>query len=361
MTAAPGSPLARWTVADPAAGRIAGALPEGGWHRGTLLLETDLRTALPGGPPILHAGRGGSSPFLLSLALAEDGAIALALRDGPRRAALTLDRRGAAPGRVRIALGWDVRAQRIVLTLEDLAARVIRQRGLTGAPALSGESAAIALGAALSSRVDWAAAAPAAYAPGLRGALGPDVVLDTPEGPRRVADLAPGDPVLTADGGAQPVLANLRHVLPGYGSFRPLRLLAPWYGRTRDILVQPGHRIALRGPEVEYMTGEDAVLIAARRLADGASAAFDPPRTAVAWHALVMGAHHLVSAEGQWLETAFAGTLARQPVLAAETFLGPLARQGLPVHAAPARREVRAGEAAAVALARMRRHAPFAA
>jgi hypothetical protein len=93
----------------------------------------------------------------------------------------------------------------------------------------------------------------------------PGVLIRTPEGPRRIERLQPGDLVLTLDHGPQPVLRLLRRQLRfGAASHphKPVEIAAGALGPgipAQRLVVSPQHRILLHG-------AEGAVLVAAKAL-----------------------------------------------------------------------------------------------
>lgn len=108
-------------------------------------------------------------------------------------------------------------------------------------------------GAALPQRAPW---------------IGQRTPIDTPHGPVMAGHLSPGDLVWTADGGLLPVRGLTRLNLPARGSFAPVILRAPFFGESHDMLVASDQLVALSGPEVEYLFGEDEVLVQAGALAE---------------------------------------------------------------------------------------------
>lgn len=97
-------------------------------------------------------------------------------------------------------------------------------------------------------------------APDLPGLAG-DTRVETPTGPRVVADLRPGDPVLTADGTARPVQWIDARPRLSLGRLSPVRLKAPYFGLGADLVVTPQTRVQRSGPTVEYIFGHDVVLV----------------------------------------------------------------------------------------------------
>lgn len=122
--------------------------------------------------------------------------------------------------------------------------------------------------------------------------------VETTRGPVAAGNLVPGDLILTVDDGPVPLLALHRHDLPSKGSFAPVLLRAPFYGETQDLLIASDQMIALNGAEVEYLFGEDEVLVKAGLLADGRTALLDQRRSVTTSVALEFARPELILAEG---------------------------------------------------------------
>lgn len=137
----------------------------------------------------------------------------------------------------------------------------------------------------------------------------PGTRIDTPSGPRAIETLAPGDPVLTMDHGAQPVRWIGRSMVCGLGHMAPIRIRAGVLGNRRDLLVSPNHRVLLRTPKADLLFGHREVLVPAKALIDGVSVDRVPLPSAAYMH-LMLDAHELVFSEGIATETLFAGAMA---------------------------------------------------
>lgn len=128
--------------------------------------------------------------------------------------------------------------------------------------------------------------------------IGQRTPVETPRGPVFAGHLQPGDLVCTAEGG----LATLRRVtrldLPACGSFAPVILRAPFFGAGHDLLVASDLRVALSGPEVEYLFGEDEVLVEAGALIDGRLALAEQRRAVASVLLLEFDHPALVLADG---------------------------------------------------------------
>ncbi len=120
----------------------------------------------------------------------------------------------------------------------------------------------------------------------------------TDRGYRMAGHLKSGDRVMTRDQGALPLQQVRRMDLPSRRHFTPILLRAPYFGTTCDILVSANQMIALAGPEVEYLFGDDEVLAEARHLIDGRSALPDTRRAVTSCVALDTGPMALLISDG---------------------------------------------------------------
>jgi len=337
-------------------------------RQGSLMLEFTLMPDERGPLPLVLLERRGTVPEHLVLALDADGRLSLLQRRGEAVHALSLDigAERAAGGRMRVTWRWDLLRDESLLSLEALDAGSLHQRsGSAPLPVTRADLRAMAEGcgpARLGPRLDFLALGDHLHPIGPAACFAPSTPIATPQGPRAAGSLQPGDLVETVDAGPQPVLWSGRVALPALGSMRPVRLCAPAFGATRDLWLLPQHRIALGGPSVDYLFGEDEVLIATRHLVDGC-AAQQPDRPCVLnWHGVLLADHHLLIADGCRIESLGIGGLARQPALARRTALSDMARAGtLPLHRAPARRTLLPFEVQALASARDQGRGPIAA
>ncbi|WP_299989345.1 Hint domain-containing protein [uncultured Ruegeria sp.] len=97
----------------------------------------------------------------------------------------------------------------------------------------------------------------------------PGTLIATPDGPRLIEDLKPGDLVTTADSGAKPLLWIGRKSVAATGKFAPIRFDAGVFGLTQPLLVSPQHRMLIDDWRAPYLYGHDEVLIAAHCLVNG--------------------------------------------------------------------------------------------
>lgn len=137
----------------------------------------------------------------------------------------------------------------------------------------------------------------------------PDTLLSTPEGPRPIRALRPGDRLLTRDNGPQQVLwtgqrrmsgARL-HAMPW---LRPIRLRSGALGRGRpdpDLIVSPQHRMLIQGPAAEALFNTPEVLVAAEDLVNDHSILVDHSLREVTYVHVLLDRHNVIWANG--LET----------------------------------------------------------
>ncbi|MCB2136057.1 MAG: Hint domain-containing protein [Rhodobacteraceae bacterium] len=336
-------------------------------RRGTLTLELDLSVYAQTQQPVLRYRSGTSADDVFTLQRMSDGRMHLLRCDGTNVCNLSIGLgREPVSGWLRLSYHWDADAGRSLLTAENLTAGTIRQQELRDAWPLRSEDIhrifVSATGCHRHPSVSWMALAdhlqPVGPAPG----LAPTTRIGTPDGPRELESLKAGDLVMTKDAGAQPLLWRGAVLVPSVGAHRMVRLIAPYFGRDTDLVLQPGQRVAISGTEVEYLFGEEEVLVEARHLVNGETAHWEPEGSVVACHGLLLRQHCLVEADGCWIDSLYFGRIARNRDLARTTAPGStLAEDQLPVHNRPARRELLDFEAQMLALARSRSRAPFAA
>lgn len=91
-------------------------------------------------------------------------------------------------------------------------------------------------------------------------------LLLTPDGERRIEELAPGDLVITHDSGAQPIRWIGTRTIAAEGRFAPIKIEAGALGDHRQLLVSPQHRVLIRDTLSELLFGEAEVLVSAKHL-----------------------------------------------------------------------------------------------
>ena len=140
-------------------------------------------------------------------------------------------------------------------------------------------------------------------------------LIDTPDGPRRIEDIAIGDLVVTEDHGALPVrwAGSTRLDVTGLMSrphLRPIRIRAGALGAgvpARDLLLSPQHRVLLTGWRVELFFGEDEVLVPVKQLLSWPGVEIVDDAPGVGYHHIMFDAHEVVRANGMPAESFYLG------------------------------------------------------
>ncbi len=272
-----------------------------------------------------------------SLHLGADGTIAYVRRLGDERVQTSLSAtRMRLEGVIRLIVSWDMAARRGVMSLETVDDGALLQRDFVDplpwladdARRLRAPAADLAFGPGLC----WLALSDRPEPVGLTPSLAAGTPVRTPRGDVPVERLAPGDLVETAGGRVRPVLWSGGRDVPARGRFRPIRLMAPYLGLTRDVIVAPQQRLVLRGDEVEYLFNEEAVLVEARALLNTAYAVQDPCGPTMRYHQVILEEHDVLRVGGAGMESLFIGTLRESPQILATTMLARVPAGRLPAH-----------------------------
>lgn len=186
---------------------------------------------------------------------------------------------------------------------------------------------------------------------GLPCGLGADALVLTPNGHVAAAQLRAGDLVITRDRGAQPVRAAGVVAHPAHGANVPVILRSNYLGARLDLRILPQQRIALAGAEVEYLFGEDEVLVEAGCFTDDRAVIRTAAGGSVRLAFVLLDEPDLICANGCWIESLWHCAQAARPERLAASGLGQVA--GVPVHERTARRVLKDYEART--LASMRR------
>ncbi len=256
-------------------------------------------------------------------------------RQGQRVARHAL--RGPLPvqgGTARLSLSFDAPARSWQMQLAFPAnpdTPVLTAAGADPLPIRSDDLTALSQAARRHRAVLWFGLTRGSTLPARAPWIGQRTPIETARGPVMAGHLRPGDLIATADGGLLPLLQARRLDLPACGSFAPVILRAPYFGSTSDILVSADQRVALCGPEVEYLFSEDEVLVEAGALVDGRTALADQRRAVTTGLALDLAHPGIVLADGCPLMIARQGEAPPRRVLQpfeALTLMAMLGRAG---------------------------------
>ncbi|MBN2907799.1 MAG: Hint domain-containing protein [Rhodobacteraceae bacterium] len=328
--------------------------------RGSLHLEADLgRAHLKEGTLVLmHCP--GETPRHLSIQITPGGHVVLAHRMGRHRYQVTLDR-GAMhlSGRIRLTLSWNVPAHWGLISLAEAANGALIQKEFTDPLPLSrGDADHLAQGGAgvhFHPGVDCLAISDRLMPVGVSPSFAAGTPLRTPGGHTAVEQLRPGDLVETRDNGAQPIRWIGAHEVPACGQAAPVQLFAPYLGLLRDVIVAPDQRLLMAGAEVEYLFGEEEVLIEAQGLCQSPFAAPRRGQKVMRYFQVLLDRHEILEAAGCPMESLFIGRLREMPEVQATTILSGIKAVNLPCHTGLARRALRDFEAATLRAALMSR------
>ena len=121
-------------------------------------------------------------------------------------------------------------------------------------------------------------------------------LIETPDGPRYVENLAVGDLVNTLDEGPQPIRWIGTRKIPGTGRNAPVRIKPGALGNLRTLYVSPNHRMLVAGPAAELLFGQAEVLVAAKHLVNDNSIRV-VPRPQIEYVHFLFDRHQIVFAE----------------------------------------------------------------
>lgn len=165
--------------------------------------------------------------------------------------------------------------------------------------------------------------------------------LATPWGYKPANTIKRGDTVHTRDAGVVPVLQTVQRTVPARGSFRPIRLRAPYFGLQQDIIVSPDQRLIIDGPEVEYLFNQEAVLVPARHLVNDFAALWETSGPMITYTQLLLPQHETLLAAGTTLESLYVGRIRRDAKLLKSTMFSSFESAHLPEHRQPVHQVLR--------------------
>lgn len=135
-------------------------------------------------------------------------------------------------------------------------------------------------------------------------ALGAGAPVQTSMGQLPVELLRPDMEVALMDGQVQPLRWIATRTQLCLGQLAPIRLRAPYFGLSHDIIVTPETRVMRGGATVEYLFGHERVLIRAGDLASSPGVTRDRSIAARRMHHLMLDDHACVAIDRCGVETA---------------------------------------------------------
>lgn len=106
---------------------------------------------------------------------------------------------------------------------------------------------------------------------GISATFGAHCLVETPRGKVAIADLRPGQFVLTSDNDLAQVRWVGRQWVPARGRFTPHLIRAPYFGAEHDLIMSAEQRLCLRGSEIEYNFGLETVGARVSQMSNGRS------------------------------------------------------------------------------------------
>lgn len=137
----------------------------------------------------------------------------------------------------------------------------------------------------------------------------------TPDGPRKIETLKPGDLVNTLDHGAQPIRWIGGRTVPAILGMQPVFFEPGSLGNDlpeRAMMLSRQHRVMVDNPVAERMTGTRQVLVTAHKLAGLPGVKVIETLGFVTYWHFMCDNHEVVFAEGAPAETLYLGTEARK-------------------------------------------------
>lgn len=257
---------------------------------------------------------------------------------------------------VRLTYTWDVAAKSARLTLEHFEAEQMFHVSLQNPVAIScrdlEEAFAQGNWCKIDEEVEFVALSDKIEAVGPRPGLTSRVPILTADGEVSISDIRRGHLVVTDNNTLVPVLQVIKQTVPALGSFQPIRLRAPYFNLSSDIVLAPNQRLLMKGSQVEYMFGKEAVLVPARHMINDRSAFAAKGRALVTYYHVLLPGHEVIQAAGCPVESLYIGRLRRKPQEFAVSNFSGFDRAKLPEHSKPAWPVIKPFEA--VTLAAMR-------
>lgn len=317
---------------------------------GSIVIETAV--SIPGDTPQIlldyHRQRGWTTRLMI--VLNAKGRLSVALRQGDvtSHVSVSTDLFGKRQN-LRVTYAWDAPKRLGLLTVENIETGSLRQTEFGDPQALplrDVEQMTRSIRGRSAPREPGFFAVCAGMAPvGFMPTIAENSPVATPKGDRMIEDIRPGDFVLTADNGPKAVRWVGYRDVPAVGGYQPLRLRAPFFGLTRDIIVAPEQRILVAGAQIEYQFGMEEVLVEAQHLVNGVSVMREKRGPFVRYYQILLDQHEILQVAGADLESLYIGGIRDNRPLLDTTILRNMPRQLIPDHDGPARQILKDFEA----------------
>ena len=304
--------------------------------KGTLLIETRLS---PDGRPqdlLAFRGQGGWLSALTLKAIPGGGLTLVIAQNGEITHATILPNSGTRTDVVRVTYAWDAPKRWARLAIERPEGSDVCMASVANPkPIPVADLQALFLAhnqRYFSEDVVFVAFSDQVEPIGPMPTLTRSVPVETSQGFVRTDHLKRGDLVRTEQTGLVPVLHTVKRTVPARGSFAPVRLRAPYFGLQQDIIVAPDQRLVIRGSEVEYLFGREAVLVPARHLVNGTVALPQQFSQTITYTQVILPRHEAMILAGAPAESLYIGRLRRKPDHLQASVLADVNRNDLPEH-----------------------------
>lgn len=303
---------------------------------GSLLLEIPLGSERTKDLTLVEMTREAGWHRHFAITLSPEGIVTVTHRQGDRQTRASVQKpRVMADETLRLSYCWDAPARRGVLIAENVASGAVTQQAFAGPQPLPLDDAAALCGGGavhIDPSVTLAAVADKIVPIGPMPGFMAGTWVETAAGARPIEMLHPGDLVVTAENGLQPVRHVVSREVPALGQFRPVRLRAPFLGLRTDLNVAPHHRVLIDGSDAEYLFGTDTVLVEAGHLRPMIAPAIPAGTATVTYHQVLLDRHDCLHTAGAWSESLYVGRIAQNPARLIRSVLAPFADRKLPVH-----------------------------
>lgn len=312
--------------------------------RGSLILEVSVRPQM-NPVNLLRFGALDPWPSGLTVCLEPNGTVRLLMRQGARHLATALKTTlGADVQTAHITYTWDAPARRgqLCVHVPDHG-RLWQTEVMSPFPLSTRDAQRIVTDtdrSMIDPSVTFAAIAdapcPLGPIPGLSGSAG----VDTPDGPKTLRDIVPGDFVSTQSGRPVRVLWSGSATVPALGRFAPMTLRQPYMSLWDDLITSRDQRVCLSGSEVEYLFGEERVSTAVRHLeVRNCAGPTRPTPHVMTYHQILLETHEIITVNGALVESFDGSAILDAPAMIKGSVLADMA---------PERRPHRVGLAAPV-------------
>jgi len=248
-------------------------------------------------------------------------------------------------GNVRMTYAWNAPEKIGCLTLEVAEDGAIHQVAIDAPiPLPLADAVAIVHGldtVLVDKRVRGLALSDQFVAVGPSPTIASGALVDTTLGPCAIERLRLGDMVLTKDNGPQAVRWIVAHDVPAIGPSAPLRLRAPFFGLTRDLVVAGEQRVLIAGHETEYYFGQETMLIEAKNLVGHPAVTPMFGEHTITYYQVLLDNHECISVCGIWTDSLYVGYLAQSPGVIQTTLLADVPASVMPLHRAYTHRKLR--------------------